>query len=180
MAGKLTSICKSQKKAIVDSWFDLVIRSYPPDTSRFLKGQKDPFANPVGQTTRKGLEAVFDEVLSGMDREALTEFLDPIIRIRAVQDFTPSKATAFILDLKPILRQHLRKHLADTEAAAEMRQIERNIDALLLIGFDIYVTCREKIYQLKVSTERDKIYRAFARAGLIKEDPEDQPDRNVS
>jgi hypothetical protein len=33
------------------------------------------------------------------------------------------------------------------------------------------VACREQIYMLKVTTEKDKIYKAFQRAGLIVDDP---------
>jgi hypothetical protein len=47
---------------------------------------------------------------------------------------------------------------------------------MALAGFDIYVKCREQIYKLKVTTEKDKIYKAFRRAGLIVDDPETKPD----
>jgi len=35
----------------------MVVDTYPADTSRFLKSQKDPFANPVGGATIQGLDA---------------------------------------------------------------------------------------------------------------------------
>jgi hypothetical protein len=31
--------------------------------------------------------------------------------------------------------------------------------------------CREKIYELKANEEKDKIYKAFKRAGLVKDEP---------
>ena len=99
----LVSILNKKKTVIVKKWFDLVVKTYPADTASFLKSQKDQFANPVGQTTLKGLEAIFDEVVSGMDRNAIISFLDPVIRIRAVQAFTPAKAIKFILDLKKVI-----------------------------------------------------------------------------
>ena len=40
----------------------MVVDTYPADTSRFLKRQKDPFANPVGNTTLESLEAVVGEL----------------------------------------------------------------------------------------------------------------------
>jgi hypothetical protein len=50
----------------------------------------------------------------------------------------------------------------------------------LLIAFDIFLSCREKIYHLKATEEQSKIYRAFARAGLVREDSQDQPDAGIS
>lgn len=175
MKDNLVSILKTKKSTIVKKWFELVVNSYPPDTASFLKGQKDQFSNPVGHTTKKGLEAVFDEVVSGMDRDSIVSFLDPIIRIRAVQDFTPSQAVGFLLDLKIVIREKLKKELKSAPVRAGMADIDANIDRLCLIGFDIFVTCREAIYQLKVNTERDKIYKAFSRAGLVTEISDNGP-----
>ncbi len=176
MKDNLVSILNKKKTAIVKKWFDLVVNSYPADTASFLKSQKDQFANPVGHTTKKGLEAVFDEVVSGMDRETIISFLDPIIRIRAVQKFTPSQAVSFILDLKIVIREKLKKELKSPQTTSGLAEIETNIDRLCLIGFDIFVGCREAIYRLKVDTERKKIYSAFSRAGLVTELPENGPE----
>lgn len=175
MKNNLVSILKKKKTTIVKGWFEVVVSTYAPDTATFLKSQKDQFANPVGQTTLKGLEAVFDEIVSGMDRKAIISFLDPIIRIRAIQDFTPAQAVAFILDLKKVVREKLKKELKTIETSVGLADIDANIDQLCLIGFDIYVGCRQAIYQLKVDTERKKIYSAFSRAGLVTEIPEDGP-----
>ena len=175
MKDNLVSILKKKKAAVVKGWFEVVVSSYSPDTASFLKSQKDQFANPVGHTTLKGLEAVFDEVVNGMDRSAIISFLDPIIRIRAIQDFSPAKAVAFILDLKKVIRETLKKELRTAETFAGLAEIDANIDQLCLISFDIFVGCRQAIYQLKVDTERKKIYSAFSRAGLVTEIPEDGP-----
>lgn len=176
MKDNLVSILKSKKATIVKRWFELVVNTYPADTASFLKSQKDQFGNPVGHTTQKGLEAVFDEVTGGMDRDAIVSFLDPIIRIRAIQKFTPSQAVGFILDLKKVIREKLKKELKAGPVYAGLAEIDANIDRLCLIGFDIFVGCREAIYRLKVDTERKKIYSAFSRAGLVTEIPGDGLD----
>jgi RsbT co-antagonist protein rsbRD N-terminal domain len=178
---KLDKLLKENRKAISRQWFEHVVETYPPDTARFLKRQKDRFANPVGQTTAKGLDALLDELISGgTDRETVVSFLDPIIRIRAIQDFSPSKAVDFILSLKAIIRRILKKELKDPAVLSDLLELEQGIDVFCLIGFDIFVACREKIYQLKVNTERNKIYSAFSRAGLIDEAPEDDPGLKAS
>ena len=97
----------AKKQEILNSWFQATVDSYPPETARFLKNQKDPFANPVGQTTYQSLGTLVDALTTGAGREVMTKALDPILRIRAVQTFTPSKATSFIFSLKQIIRQYL-------------------------------------------------------------------------
>ena len=165
----------ARKSAIVKQWFDRVVATYPTDTARFLKSQKDPFHNPVGKATIQGLTAAFDGLLADAAAPILSQALDPIIRIRAVQSFTPAQATAFVLDLKTITRDVLRKDLNNPEAFFDLFEWESRIDVLLMVGFDIYVRCRETLFQLKIDTEKNRIYSAFSRAGLIVESPEDTP-----
>lgn len=179
MAKKLRTLLSEHKSDLLREWFDLVVSTYPFDTAATLK-KKDAFSNPVGHTTRTSLDALFDELLNGLDNDSAGEKLDPIIRIRAVQDFTPSRAIAFILDFKNIIKKQFAKELKDPVLLNEFVEFARSIDELMLIGINIYVNCREKLYQLKVNTEREKIYSAFSRAGLIVDDPVEAPDPNVS
>lgn len=176
----LAELLERRKAEIVNIWFDSMMASYPADTAQFYKGQKDPFANPVGATSRQGLTQLFDQILGNMDRNTITASLDTIIRIRAIQNFTPSNALAFIPELKKILRKTFQKELLNTDQVQYFLGIEDRIDHLVLFAFDIYVTCREKIFELKVSTEKEKIYKAFARAGLITEAFEEGPEPKAS
>ena len=164
---RLAKQLEDNKAAIVKEWFNMVVETYPADTSRFLKKQKDPFANPVGNTTMKGLEALLNELFNKMDHNILKSSLDPIIRIRAIQNFSASRATGFILFLKTIIRKQLKKDQNDPQILNELLQFELNIDSLNQIGFDLFMECREKIYQIKAEEERNRTYSAFERAGLI-------------
>jgi len=164
-----------KKDAIVKDWFERVSRTYAPDTAQFLKSVQDPISNPVGQSLSVGLAGLFDQLLAGPDKETVKTYLDPIVRIRAVQDFTPSQATAFILILKTVIRDHLKKELSDIRTLQSLFAFESKIDSLSLYAFDIYMECREKIYDLKSNVERSKVYKAFKRAGLIVETSEDVP-----
>ena len=100
---RLNNLLSQKKAAITKKWFTLVIETYPSDTAKFLKSQKNPFANPVGRTIYQGLETLFAELLKGIDYETITSSLDPIIRIRAVQNFSPSQATGFIFFFKNVI-----------------------------------------------------------------------------
>ncbi len=161
-----------KKSGIVNIWFDRIIATYPVDTAQFLASQKDPFANPVGQTTRQNIEAIFDQIVSTADPGTARELLDPIIRIRAIQDFTPAKAISWIFDLKDIIRETPALHAGDGQGLEELARLERRIDQFGLLAFDIYMQCREKIYELKANEMRARTFSAFSRAGLIK-DPAD-------
>jgi len=169
MGKGLKKIIERKKAAIAKSWFDLTAQTYAPDTAEFLKSKTDSFANPVGSTMLNSLEVLLDQLLHGMDPQTITTNLDAIIRIRAVQNFTPSQATAFILSLKKILRKNLAKELRDNRNAGELFAFESKIDQLCLMAFDIYMQCREKIYQISANESRNRTFRAFERAGLISE-----------
>ncbi len=155
---------KKRKNAITKRWFEMVVDTYPADTSRFLKSQKDPFANPVGGATIQGLDAMFDELFGNMDRETILTSLDPIIRIRAIQDFSPSDATGFIFFLKEILRDYIKD-----QPLSEWLSLESKIDEIALMAFDIYLKCRETLFRIKANEEKNRTFSAFERAGLIKE-----------
>ena len=166
--GKGLQIILAQKKSvIVKKWFDLTAQTYAPDTAEFLKSQKDQFANPVGAAMLNGLKGLLDQLIHSMNPAAITSHLDPIIRIRAAQNFSPSQATAFILSLKKVLRENLTKELRDGDFAAELIAFESKIDQLCLMAFDIYMQCREKIFQISANETRNRTFRAFERAGLI-------------
>jgi hypothetical protein len=169
------------KTRILDIWFQVLAGTYPADTSHFLKRNQDCFTNPVGGTARQTMQTVLDELLDEADPEKLSQLLDPLIHIRAVQTmFTPSQAIAFVIDLKSIIRQVLGPDLQSPAQVAELQRFENRIDRLLLIAFDIFIRCREKIYHMKATEEQSKIYRAFARAGLVRENPEVLPDSDMS
>ena len=110
-----------------------------------------------------------------MDLKVAHQLVDPVIRIRSIQDFTPSKAVRFIFDLKDIIRSQVPEH-GDSGITKAYDTLDRRIDAVGLVAFDIYMQCREQIYDLKANEMRARTYSAFARAGLVKEPDEDAPD----
>jgi hypothetical protein len=172
---RLRSLLARKKAVIIKKWFGQVIETYPADTAKFLKSQKDPFANPVGRTIYRSLEALFDQLLEGMDPKALTSCLDPIIRIRAVQNFSPSQAVGFVFLLKGVIRTNVRFERTEQQMEDELLLLESRIDQLGLLAFNIYMQCREKIYELKANEMKNRTFKAFERAGLVKELPEVEP-----
>ncbi|MDI6743803.1 MAG: RsbRD N-terminal domain-containing protein [Thermodesulfovibrionales bacterium] len=164
---KLNSLLADKKASILEKWFDVIIESYPPDTSNFLKNQSNRFANPAGSAISQGIENIFDELLRGLNQGNTLQFLDNIVRIRAVQDFTPSQALSFIFPLKRIIREELTVEIAGSQLSDEILALESKIDDLALSAFDIYMKCREKIYEIKANEVKSMTFRLLQMANLI-------------
>jgi hypothetical protein len=49
------------------------------------------------------------------------------------------------------------------------------IDEIVLIAFNLYVQCKEKVYELKANELKNRTLKAFERAGIISELPPDEP-----
>ena len=167
MGKTLVPLITGKKAEILSRWFDAAIQGYAPDTSRFLKDRKDQFANPVGNTTKKGLEGLLDLLQTELDPKRVATHLDPVVRIRAVQDFTPSQAIAFIPALKHVLRSVFKDALKDRALRDQLVELEDRLDHLCLMAVDLYVACREQVYQLKANETRNRVFSAFERAGLV-------------
>ena len=158
-----------KKSRILKTWFDIIIDTYPGDTQTFLKSQKNRFANPVGQTIFEGLEGLYDEIIHGMDPQKVSGFLDQVIRIRAIQDFRPAEAVRFVLQLKDVIRDELKSGLKSTGAYEELRVFESKIDHTALIAFDVYMVCREKIYELKANEFKARTAGLLRKTGYLYE-----------
>lgn len=157
----LERLLSQKRAAIVERWFGLILDTYPADSSRFFKQEKDRFVNPVGCTISQEIEALYDELLRGMDADKLSASLDNIIRIRSVQDFSPSQAIAFVLLLKKAVREELESEIRKNQLFEELLKFESKIDKLALLAIDIYARCREKIYELRVNAVKAETERVF-------------------
>lgn len=135
-----------QKRAIVGEWVARTLGSYPEQTARLLLQQKDPFRNPAGHLFTEGLPALFEQLTGGWEQARVREILDPIIRLRAVQDFTPSQAVGFVLLLKQVIREQAESALT--------QEMSDRIDQLALLAFDLFMKCREEAYEIRAREAR--------------------------
>ena len=179
MGQRLKGLIEKKKEEIIKNWFEATLQTYAPDTAQFYKGSKDQFANPVGHITSEGISFLLAQLLDDFDPDAIRTHLDPIVRIRAIQNFTPSQAVGFILLLKKILRDRLFEALRDAATLTELFALESRIDQLSLIAFDIYMTCKEKLYQIAANEMRNQTFRALERAGLISQTPQRPKPKKV-
>lgn len=151
------------KTALVEKWRRRIMESYPGDTAKFLGGQKNRFANPVGDAICRASQEIIDEFLNGMDPDRVSASLDRIVRIRAVQEFSPSQAVAFVYLLKPLIREQLEGCLRESECSRELTSLEDRIDRLALMAFDVYTLCRDSMSEIKVNEAKRKIHKLIDR-----------------
>lgn len=157
---------EQHREKIIDRWFNATIDTYPEDTARMFSRAKNRFDNPVGSATRQSLEDTFNLILADPSPDAVEAALDTVIRIRAVQSFTASRAVGFVFMLKDIVR--------DLHGAPLDDQFHAKMDRVGLAAFNRYMKCREEIFLLKATEAKKRIHGAFKRAGLVKELDEDE------
>ncbi len=167
----LEHLLSQKRAAILERWFQLILETYPADSSRLLKQDKDRFANPVGYTISQEIKTLYEELLQGMNTDRLAACLDNIIRIRSVQDFLPSQAIAFIFLLKRAVREELASEHEEKGAVEEILEFESRIDKLVLLALDTYMKCREKVFEIRVNeatAEKERALKLLERANLVR------------
>ena len=162
----LRDLILQDREGILKIWFELVADTYPPDARDFMLKEEDPFANPVGANISSGLNALLDVLIEDGDVETedVCKFLDRIIRIRAVQDFTPAQAVGVVFTIKEVLRKRLGEEVYKKGLFDELLAIESKIDRLALLAFNIYVQCRERVFEIRATELRNRTHRIVERA----------------
>jgi len=163
----LSSILADKKASILRKWFDEIIGIYFSGNSNYLKTQGDKFTNPVGATISKGIEDLFVELLRGPHTENTSKSLGNILKIMAVQNIPASQALSFIFSLKKIIREELHAEIAGQELLHEVLLFESTIDNLALSAFDIFMGCREKLYEIKSNEIKRAHFRFLQRANIM-------------
>jgi hypothetical protein len=153
----LGELLKANQDAIFEKWLADALASYSGDAAKAFARNKDPFANPVGAHLRAATRAILDALLGQVDAETMRGHLEEIIKIRAVQEFTPSQAVGFIFRLKGILRTELPAEAADPRLAPQWAELEGRIDGVALAAFDVFVKCREQISDLRVNEVKRRV-----------------------
>src|SRR5665647_1478795 len=166
---QLATLLSQKKAAILGRWLNMIYDSYPPETAIFLRKEKNRFDNPAGYRISEGLEGLYGALLQELEREQVLTCLDEIIRIRALQDFAPSQALAFIFLLKNVIRQELAEEIQKENLAPEILDLESRIDGLALLGFDIYTKRREKIYEIKADEAKRRVSGLMRKTGLTED-----------
>ena len=177
----LEKFLTESKATIVKRWFNAVVDTYPPESGRLLKKEKNQFANPVGHSIAEGMEGIYEALIEGMQPEKVKPHLETIIRIRAIQDFSPSQAIAFIFLFKKVIRDELQDGKPeDGISSQDLLALETQMDNLALLAFNVYMECREKLYEARVNDFKNRTYRLLQRANLLTEISEQESETKRS
>ncbi len=150
-------LLRKHEDAIVRRWLDDVLATYGGDASAAFRREKDPFANPVGQSLRTATRAIFEAFLDGTGVEPLRRSLQEVVKIRAVQQFSASAAVGFVFRLKAAVRTELAAAGKDAQFRSELTEFDEQVDRAVLVAFDAYVECREQVYELRVNEVKRRV-----------------------
>jgi hypothetical protein len=146
----LKDFLAEKKTIILDRWLDRILEDYPPHSQAFFRENKSPYSNPVGFTLRGGMEGIMDQILRPMQVEDARAILEPVMKVRAVENLPPARGLRFILPLREVLceimREEERKDLWDQE----WTELNSRIIRLAFLGMNLYSECREKVNRLKI------------------------------
>jgi len=169
---KLNDLLEKEREAILKRWFDLILETYPADTVTLMRKEQNQFKNPVGATFSREIEILFKQLCGRVQNGECRTSLDAILKIRSVQDFSPSKAVGFIFQLKKAIEETLKSEICREQNIEAWRAFQSRIDALALQAFDTYMNCREKICEIRVNqakAEKEMALRMMERMNPSKE-----------
>jgi hypothetical protein len=158
----LQAFLKDNRDIILEKWIDLTFQTYSSEMVRFLKREKNQFSNPVRNTIITSLQKVYDGILNNMNLELCLQGLEEIIKLRAIQDFSPSEALSFMFKLKNIVRDEFLKDRSDLILSNEMITFEENLEKLIGISINLYLQSREKVYEIRIKEIKSQARMAFS------------------
>jgi hypothetical protein len=157
----IQDLLKENKAAILERWLHLILETYPANTAAMMRKDKNQFTNPVGSTLSREIDILFKNLCAGNQHAKCQSSLDSILKIRSVQDFSPSKAVGFIFLLKRAIGETLKSEICREPIIDEWLEFQSRIDDLALQAFDIYMGCREKICEIRIDQARAEKEMAF-------------------
>jgi len=141
---------------IAELWLAHTLDSYPAAVRSTLFYETDPFRNPAGFAIKGSLRTLAREALGAMNRGAIEAALDALMRLRAVQDFSPADAIEFIFEFRA----------AVTEATGSIPpDLDTRVDELARMAFIKYSECRAQIAMLCAKEKRAWAQRGAEIAG---------------
>jgi hypothetical protein len=154
---ELKTFLTQNRRAILSRWLDHILKTYPADAARFMRQNPNQFSNPVGHTYIAEIETLFDALLGEAAEDAVGDSLERINKIRAVQDFSASRAVSYIFLIKTAIREEITREEHDKRMTADLLALETKIDGMALTAFDSYMRCREKLFEIKCKDIRRRM-----------------------
>lgn len=158
----LKELLKERKTEILGLWRNTIFDSYHPDGRAFLQGERDRFNNPVGSCIMRETEAIYDGLVEGKEYAYFVPHMDNFVRIRSVQDFSPSRAVDIMYNFKQAIKKKCSSEIA--AAVGDWMELEKEIDKLTFMAFDLFMRCKEQINEIRVNEIKKQSATLFERA----------------
>jgi len=161
MATSLFELLKTQREKILGSWKEALLHVWPENAARFMVAEKDPFQNPMGETVRRNLPVLLEGILEGtQDSPESRKAADELAGLLAVREGSPSEALAFVPALRRVILEVVDGCRPESEPdfSREERELQERLDGLILLLFDSYAACRERLYSIRAEEARRSVY----------------------
>ncbi len=156
---RVKEILASNKGAIIEKWFESEIELYPEESKKYFIRMNNKFGNPVGANTYKYITRIFN-ALAEEKYQDTEKPLSDLMHIRAVQEIRPSVSAGLFLRLKNIVSEYLS---AGSKKINDLKDWESASDELTLKAFDSYLSCRERLYEIKANEIKNRTFRMIDR-----------------
>ncbi len=168
---------KQKRSSLASDWLRRTLATYPADARAFFSKVNDRFTNPVGSRLAEGIASLVDLILSDADSKELCEALDPLMQLRAIQDFTPARAVSFIFSFKESLEKESGGDINSPDAVPAIRELNRRVDQLALFAFDIYTKYKQKTYEIRVDEIKRSMAGLMRRTGMFVDEEKNMTSR---
>jgi len=152
MEAKLYERIANQRERILALWQAAAL---PQDRGLPAKATaKTGFSVPIDQLLGERIDALFEWLIStgkpagepASEPAEARPHLREICKVKAVLAQSPSEALGFIFELKGIIRLVVNEK--------DLGELDKRIDQLMLLAFDEYSDCRERLMEIKVEEVR--------------------------
>jgi hypothetical protein len=157
---------REKRATLLSRWRDRIFESYPSEAARFFRDERDQFKNPVGHSIHHATEVLFDAIVLNQPQAGVADALEGMVRVRAVQDLSPSQAVAFVFQLKQVLREGLAEEVPGAKLGGGLGPLFDRIDGLAAMAFDTYVRCLARIHTIRLNELKRRTAVLTARFGV--------------
>jgi len=168
MDDSLISFFTEHSSAIRKSWFKALVSEYPEESARHIGSSTDEFANPIGHVIGEVADSMVKGLAEGAPASELAERMFPLIKIKAVQSFTPAEAMNCLLALKRMVLSRL-KTSGHEDAEAIAASVDLLFDEMLCLCFNLYCQCRDKLHEVKEDELKRNLFMLLKRSGALDE-----------
>lgn len=162
----IRDILRQRREIILGEWKQSTLDFYAAGAFKPAKKSVDRFGNPLVYTVTEALETILDEFIEGIRTARTDEALEEVVKIRSLQTEKPSIALGFLFSFKKTIAGQLRdagnEDINDKESEKKLSAL----DDLILAAFDIFMRCREKIYEIRSNEIMRRSYKLWERAGV--------------